>query len=48
MTILAMILRILGLAPEIIQDVLTVVNHAQNPANVTAAQAAVKSSTVVK
>jgi hypothetical protein len=48
MTILALILRWLGVADVIIPDVLQVIQHAQNATNVQAAQAHVKASTLAK
>lgn len=48
MTILAMLLRILGLAPEIIQDVLQLIIHAKDPANHTAATQLVQAATTKK
>jgi len=48
MTILALILRWLGVADVVIPDLLGAVQHAQNPTNIQAAQAHVKAATQTK
>jgi len=48
MNLLALILGWLQVAPEIAADIVSVVHHARTPANVTQAQAVVKSGTATK
>jgi len=48
MTILALVLSFLKIAPEVIEEIMGVVQHAQVPANVTAAKAAVSKSAAAK
>lgn len=48
MKILALVLGFLQIAPDIIEEILGVVNHATNAANVNAATAAVQKVTAKK